>query len=618
MYCIILKIKYHEKNDFIIALLLSTLLHSQTGVIQDTIVSGPLCQVPQQSNNLDQLGLIKGLDVSLSLSLQVKIYIHVLKKEAEPHGGQTVEGVNRLLNNLYDVFDPHQIHFSWDGVVNSIYNNDYYHPNSNNIDALFSENSHANGIDLYLTDFTESFVSYSHGIGNDTNVILGGYLSSVYNGPKGDSFTAISYTNYLAHLLGHTFMLFHTHHGQIPNDGGCPELVDGSNSNVCGDYIGDTPADPNLYTYPPGRINVDSNCNFDPQYYNPNPPVDANGEEYLPDTRNYMSNTFVQCEEHFTYDQVKVMKGAILSLPHLQVTELTEYIYIRPLEDCYVCPGNSKFFNVFTTADPSSLTVLSSSNVDTNIIEVTSNSIKVRVESLIPSTQEGEQGFFSVYSSASPTTAILTKQPIWVGRPQTVPDAILFGTGDDDIPKSPGTGAYHILGDLLFRLGGTETYGWDYPAPNTEYNFGENDGLIWRYFDYNKYFPQEGSFLGSVTDWVRGYGVNPCGEGYFGEYNEICVKNWGDGAPECDAPEPPPIIYYPNPANSLLQVDLSLQAYKTYEVVIYDEYQTVKYSDQSTNILKTVDVFNLINGTYYLHVYDGGENILSRILVINH
>jgi hypothetical protein len=56
-------------------------------------------------------------------------------------------------------------------------------------------------------------------------------------------------TSVLSHEMGHCLGLYHTHHGTVTEEGDsfqCPELVNGSNSSTCGDYIADTPADPNI------------------------------------------------------------------------------------------------------------------------------------------------------------------------------------------------------------------------------------------------------------------------------------------------------------------------------------------------------------------------------------
>ena len=65
-------------------------------------------------------------------------------------------------------------------------------------------------------------------------------------------------THVISHEMGHDLNLFHTHHGTFDTNGEngndpyhCKELVNGSNSDTCGDYIEDTPADPNLS----GKVN---------------------------------------------------------------------------------------------------------------------------------------------------------------------------------------------------------------------------------------------------------------------------------------------------------------------------------------------------------------------------
>jgi len=407
--------------------------------------------------------------------------------------------------------------------------------------------------------------------------------------------------------MGKVFYLYNTHFGTNGDPNGCPELVDGTNCNNCGDYICDTPADPKI-----AFNNVNPlTCVYEP---NPNdniPDVDANGDPYRPDTSNIMSYSLPSCWEAFTPQQVLQMKNALGFLPHLQNTYLQDYIYIRPDIDCYSCNEQPKTFKVYSSYDLSSLYPISSTNIETEIIEQTSEYLTIKVTNLIGS-GEGEPGNFSIVRSGR--GIIETTQHIWVGLPQTIPDNTF--TGNET--AFAGQSMFHSIEN---RINGIEFYGWDVPEPSQIIWGGEPvNNELWSHFGYDKYFLFTHGNSGNQTGLVRPYGINPCGEGEYGENNEICVVNSDDpeGDTECN-PLPYPIIYYPNPADSLLQIDLSLQDYKIYTVVIYDENQTVKYSDQTTNIVKTVDVFNLTNGTYYLHIYDdNNDNILSRILIINH
>lgn len=310
------------------------------------------------------------------------------------------------------------------------------------------------------------------------------------------------------------------------------------------------------------------------------------------------------------------MKGAILNLPHFSTINLSDYIYIRPQDDCYVC-GTSTF-KVYTTLDIASLEIESSVNIETEIVPISQNSFHVIVTSLIGNS-EGSQGYFDIIDMGVGVGVFKSRQNLWVGKPQTLPDGLLFGTGDNNIPILPGTPVSHTLGGLQYRFGGFDYMNWEYPNPNEPvYSSLPSNPEVWNYIEYNKFFNIESSNSGSTTGWVRVSGINPCGVGEGGEINEICVKNTGDGAPDCE-PDPIAIIYYPNPADSILEVDLSLQEFGTFDIVIYDQSQTIEYSGESSNIVKSIDTFNLENGTYYLHVYnDGGVLLLSSILIINH
>ena len=102
------------------------------------------------------------------------------------------------------------------------------------------------------------------------------------------------------HEIGHCLGLYHTHHGTDPNDGGgTPELVDGSNAKDAGDFIADTPADPNEWDYPKGF------CEYTITKR------DANGQLYRPDPNNIMSYSDKFCRTIFTDGQISWMHFCI-------------------------------------------------------------------------------------------------------------------------------------------------------------------------------------------------------------------------------------------------------------------------------------------------------------------
>ena len=96
-----------------------------------------------------------------------------------------------------------------------------------------------------------------------------------------------------AHELGHALGLPHTH--DVITEA---ELVDGSNCGTAGDFICDTPADPNLGQA--GMVDY-ATCNYI------GTATDANGQPYAPLVDNIMS--YAQCNSiAFTPGQVQVMQ----------------------------------------------------------------------------------------------------------------------------------------------------------------------------------------------------------------------------------------------------------------------------------------------------------------------
>lgn len=103
-------------------------------------------------------------------------------------------------------------------------------------------------------------------------------------------------SNTLAHELGHIFSLLHTH--GMSNTDLTDELVNQSNCAEAGDYLCDTPADPNLAN------KVSQLCNY---YWQEK---DANGDIFTPDVNNIMSYTRDKCALHFSNQQAIQMYNA--------------------------------------------------------------------------------------------------------------------------------------------------------------------------------------------------------------------------------------------------------------------------------------------------------------------
>lgn len=175
----------------------------------------------------------------------------------------------------------------------------------------------------------------------------------------------------LPHEMGHFFGVFHTH-GLENASCGTYELVgasldaagnlypdpnvSGSNCGTTGDYICDTPADPNLGG---GCWEVwPDDCNYYwQQAVYPDSPVDANGFDYMPLTNNIMSYVTGGCSNSFTDGQYE----RILEVYHVFRDYLTGD-GCDPLNS--ECPYNIDLdFYYFSNISFEANTSISSSNI---------------------------------------------------------------------------------------------------------------------------------------------------------------------------------------------------------------------------------------------------------------
>lgn len=150
---------------------------------------------------------------------------------------------------------------------------------------LINTNNVANAVNFYLLPVNP--VQYS------------GRASAIPGNSLVVGFNSIL-TSTSPHELGHCLNLFHTHHQVEP--GGCSD--NGTNCNVCGDFVCDTPVDPVLSC----GNNVDNgfNCNY------------IGGGNFNPDTRNIMSYSCRDCRFRFSIGQGTRMRVSLLNDPLLQ------------------------------------------------------------------------------------------------------------------------------------------------------------------------------------------------------------------------------------------------------------------------------------------------------------
>jgi hypothetical protein len=567
-----------EKKTSIVLLLMvlmPLLLYTQT----------PECSTSGTSSYLHLLENVRIADNSND-SFYVKVYVHVLQHSLTGPG-QTILGINEAMKRLYNDFDPLKIHFIWDGQVDYIENDDWHETPGNHFSEIVNHNYHTDGIDIYLgPSINPNAFAESSGVGENTAFLVSGYSNVVL-----DEVVFWPQSPVISHEMGHVLFLFHTFHGSPAEPGppSCAECLNDIDKQLyCGDYIFDTPPD---YV-----IDVDNNCNYT------GGGVDICGNDLNPLTNNYMSYVRFDCRNSFTQGQKARMKNAITVLPPLQPTQLVDYAYIRGKS--IIC--FSDVYKILSN-DANSLTIENSINIGVSINSVSSTEINFVVFNLDPTNSVGEPAWIIITRNG----VELTRKDFWIGKPPFVNSVQIQG----DIYVDPGEiQTYCFAGPLE----GTRLYQWIFPGYTPEEIFPFHPPYDqWQYDYLTKYSFKARTQVGGCPGEIFLYGINECGDALISDDGlTIHVNN---PIPPCPPiPEPVQIIYYPNPADAWLEIDLSLEAYKIFDIVVYNDSQVAVYTEQSTNVIATIDTFNLIDGTYYLHIYDETDLILNKILIVSH
>jgi hypothetical protein len=327
----------------------------------NSLLGQSFCSTPSISSNLN-LNSSFQMRTANNDSYCLRIYFHVIRR-SNGTGGQSVENVEEAFNILNQDFNPHNISFNWDETINYINNDSYYSTPST---AIFNVNNHDDGIDIYLYDDSSSSGGRANGVGESSEF----WVSGTYWNPPNNPLTT---SHVISHEMGHVLYLWHTHHGTFDeggNDNPCAELVNGSNSDTCGDYVSDTPADPHL------QFDVNSStCEWNSFG------TDANGDSYDPDEQNVMAYTDINCMEYFSEGQGVRMRNAIATLPYLQQA-IADNCSIQELSSIdQLCYSESKTLtisdiqdNITTWQVSSNVTILSSNNGSITVRAKYSNS----------------------------------------------------------------------------------------------------------------------------------------------------------------------------------------------------------------------------------------------------
>lgn len=235
----------------------------------------------------------------------IRIYIHVIR-DGDGNGGQSEDAVYDAVETLDEDFNDHDIFFVWDCVIDYIDDDDYFKDPST---SIYEVKDHDDGVDIYLfpdDNLSEIAGGWANEIGKYTHLIVFG---------TDPDFGPVIQSHVISHEMGHVLGLLHTHAGC--DQGGTWEFPDGSNCGTAGDFVCDTPADPNMYW------NVNSSCEW-LELAACIPPSPYELEDFNPDENNIMAYTRTSCMQYLTEDQGQRMRNAIEEVSYLEETLVEE------------------------------------------------------------------------------------------------------------------------------------------------------------------------------------------------------------------------------------------------------------------------------------------------------
>ena len=280
--------KIHMLKNTILAVVflnLSFVSYAQTEPQCGTVVSPEaqayfeqlLPQIQQFEEEFAELALERS---STAVS-SVPIKAHIIRTDAGS-GGLALNQFNAAMAIMNDFYANAFLEFFLCEGINYIDDSNLYDFETDEEAAMIATHNVDNVINIYFANTVTSSSSgsglcgYAYFPGGQEVILMNN--SCATNGST------------LSHEMGHFFALSHTHGNS--NSTLTEELVDGSNCETTGDFICDTPADPQL-----SFSNVTASC-----VYTGNA-IDANNQFFDPDPLNIMSYSRKDCRTLFSPQQ---------------------------------------------------------------------------------------------------------------------------------------------------------------------------------------------------------------------------------------------------------------------------------------------------------------------------
>ncbi len=221
-----------------------------------------------------------------SVFLPIKFTVQLINASATKNNAIHPKEIENELNYIFkeanlSFFVNPDIHFlQTNHNIDTIFNDNTIR------DAILQQFNTKNNINIYIVAKGKSLNGYTNVLTENFNRYKNSPFNYLFINEK-----ALFNGNTIQHEVGHFFGLQHTF-GKSPIESSTDELPDGSNCKETGDYVCDTPSDPN------GKI--DQNCKFLGLH---------DGSEYPvnPDIHNFMSYYPSHCKMKFSSLQYKLM-----------------------------------------------------------------------------------------------------------------------------------------------------------------------------------------------------------------------------------------------------------------------------------------------------------------------
>lgn len=517
--------------------------------------------------------------------IPINVFIHILRSSSGY--SYTQPSPADIISDLNSDFSSSGIQFTLLGSEN-IDNDRFYHSISEDRwPELFSQNVRSNAVNIYVLATYSPTFSYD------------GLSLSI---PSNECYMQVNGSHFYSHLMGHCFGLYHIYHGTVKEGSDlmqCSELVNGSNSKTCGDYIVDTPADPDYWYFGYSLYHLVDD------YYVGGTATDANGQEYKYDPNQ--NNIMGEYSNHnmFTPLQIQRMRMTILNTPVLQNT-----IIYSISGNSLICSQNTYTLNFLCPG--SSVTWTHSSNLSEVSGQGTAQYTVSKLSDGAGWVQATVNGIalpqYGVWAGTAFLPAINGNRPyVWI-------NAYVHPYGVVSIKE------FHLQKgqDINLRDENVDNYGGSASQFHWEWENGNGGGgaNMYNYDDGQILFePYE---LGSYR--IRTKVTDACGT----------ATDWS--TPVCVVVEDEnSLALTPNPASSEVQVNLSpsvpsIQTISSqartsisspYSVQIVDSYGKIKYVTTKKAKKFTLLISSLPNGLYTV-IVSYGKKIYQKKLFVKH